>query len=141
MRVGYRWRSTPLSPTTWVGIEVDPESVGFGETVEAHFACSSVARDYPKTLSVTNRIGVAAKLQTVATILALRMAKAIGWKDARDVIGKAECFANAWGPLPIGVITESSIKQVDAALEDTRVETATWLVLVDLLRLIEGVRP
>lgn len=51
--------STPLGPTTWVGIEVDPSSLGFGETVEAHFAYQSATRDYPKVLSVTNRIGLA----------------------------------------------------------------------------------
>lgn len=141
MKLEARWASTPLSPTTWVGIEVDPSSLGFGETVEAHFAYRSAAQDYPKALSVTYRIGLVAKLQTAATILALRMAKARGWRDARDIIGEAEVFAAAWGPLPVSLVTAESVKVVDAALDDMRGEPTSGLVLIDLLRLIEGVRP
>lgn len=141
MKLEVRWASTPLSPTTWVGIEVDPSSLGFSETVEAHFAYQSAAQDYPKALSVTHRIGLVAKLQMVATILALRMAKARGWRDARDIIGKAEVFAAAWGALPVSLVTAESVKVVDAALDDRRGEPTSELVLIDLLRLIEGVRP
>ena len=141
MKLEARWASTPLSPTTWVGIEVDPSSLGFCETAEAYFAYQSAAQDYPKPLSVTNRIGLVAKLQTVATILALRMAKARGWRDARDIIGKAEVFAAAWGAIPVSLVTAESVKVVDAALDDRRGEPTTELVLIDLLRLIEGVRP
>ena len=141
MRLEARWASTPLSPTTWIGIGTDPASIGFAETAEAHFAYASAARDYPRVLSVANRIGLANKLQTVATILALRMSRAQGWRDARDVINEAGAFAFAWGPLPIGLVTAESIEWVDAALDDMRGETTTELVLIDLLRLIEGVRP
>ena len=141
MKLEARWASTPLSPTTWVGIEVDPSAVGPGETTEAYFAYLSAACDYPEELSVTNRIGMVTKLQAVATILALRMAKVRGWRDARDIIGKAEDFAAAWGTIPISLVTAESAKVVDAALDDMRGELTTELVLIDLLRLIEGVRP
>lgn len=141
MNIEARLATIPLSPTNWVGIEVDPSTLGFGETVEAFFAYQSVQRDYPKVLSVTNRIGVVAKLQVVATILSLRMAKVRGWRDARDIIGKAHTFATAWGPLPIGIATAESLQGVAAALDDPHGEQTTELVLIDLLRLIEGVRP
>lgn len=120
---------------------MDPSTLGFSETVEAHFAYQSILRDYPRALSVTNRIGVATKLQVVATILSLRLAKVRGWRDARDVIGKAHTFATAWGPLPISIATTESLLWVDAALDDLHGEQTTELVLIDLLRLIEGVRP
>lgn len=141
MKLEARWARTPLSPTNWVGVEVDPSTLGFGETVEAFFAYQSIPCDYPKVLSVTNRIGVVAKLQVVATILALRMAKVRGRRDARDIIGKAHTFATAWGPLPISIVTAESLQWVAAALDDLRGEQTTELVLIDLLRLIEGVRP
>lgn len=141
MNIEARWASTPTSPTTWVGIEVSPSTIKGSETVEAHFAYYSLVHYYPKVLSVTNRIGMVARLQVVATILALRMAKVRGWRDARDIIGKAEALAAAWGPLPIGLATTESIKVVDAALDDLQGEPTTELVLVDLLRLLEGVRP
>lgn len=141
MNIEARWATTPLSPTTWTGIEVDPSTIGFGETVEAHFAYQSLVHDYPKALSVTNRIGMVTKLQAVATILALRMAKVRGLRDARDIIGKAEVFAAAWGPLPTSLVTAESTGGVDAALDDLHGEPTTELVLIDLLRLIEGVRP
>lgn len=107
----------------------------------AFFAYQSLVRDYPKVLSVTNRIGVAAKLRVVATILALRLAKARGWRDARDIIGKAHTFATAWGPLPISLVTAESTRVVNEVLDDLRGEQTTELVLLDLLRLTEGVRP
>lgn len=141
MKLEARWATTPLAPTTWVGIEVDPSTIGFGETVEALFAYRGVVCHYPERLSVTNRIGLAAKLQTVAVILALRMARVRGWRDARDIIGKAEVFAAAWGPLPTSLATPASTKVVDAALDDTVGAPTTELVLIDLLRLIDGVRP
>lgn len=140
MKLEARRSSTAINPRTWVGIEVDPSTIGFGETVEAHFGYQSLVMDYPKVLSVTNRIGMATKLQMVATILALRMAKARGWRDARDIIGKAEVLAAAWGPLPISLITPESVRVVDAAVDDPWGGSTTELVLVDLLRLIEGVR-
>lgn len=136
-----RWATAPISPTTRVGIEANPSTIGFFETAEAHFAYQSLVRDYPKVLSITSRIGMVTKLQAVATILSLRMAKVLGWRDARDVIGKAHTFATAWGPLPIELITTKSAGAVDAALDDLRGEPTTELVLIDLLRLIEGVRP
>lgn len=141
MSIEARWATTPISPTTWVGIEANPSTIGLGETVEAHFAYQSLVRDYPKVLSVTNRIGMVTKLQAVATILSLRMAKVLGWRDARDIIGKASAFADAWGPLPISLATPASAKVVGAALDDLRGGPFSELVLIDLLRLIEGVRP
>ena len=141
MSIEARRATTPISPTTWVGIEADPSTIGFGETVEAHFAYQSLVCGYPKVLSVTNRIGMVTKLQAVATILSLRMAKVLGWRDARDIIGKASAFADAWGPLPIDLITAKSAGAVDAAIDDSHGEPTTELVLIDLLRLIEGVRP
>ena len=141
MNIEACWATNPLSPTTWAGIEVDPSTIRFGEKVEAHLMYRSLVRDYPEVLSVTNRIGMVTKLQAVATILALRMAKVRGWRDARDIIGKAEVFAAAWGPLPISLVTAESTRVVDDALDDLRGEPTTGLVLVDLLRLIEGVRP
>ena len=141
MKPEARWATVPLSPATWTGIEVDPSTVRFGETVEARLAYQSIARDYPKALSVTSRIGIVTKLQAVATILALRMAGVRGRRNARVIIGKAGVFAAAWGPLPISLVTAESAGVVEDALDDLRGEPTTELVLIDLLRLIEGVRP
>lgn len=136
-----RKASQPLRPEFWLGLEIDPSSVPFPETVEAHFAYTEVARDYPKAISPTNRIGIIGKLQTVATILALRISRELGIPDARSLMRFAGMSAKVLGPLPISIVTPETVAVVDDALDCVLPEDVAALILSDLLRLIEGVRP
>lgn len=138
---GLRRESQPLRPENWVGLEVDPEGVSFAETAEARFAYKRVATDYPKVISLTNRIGIAANLQVPATILALHMSREFRVGDARLLMLNAHSTAKALGPLPISLATAETAPVVDAAIEFAMDDIAVPWVLVDLLRLIEGVRP
>ena len=138
---GFRRGSQPLRPGDWVGLEVDPEGVPSAETAEAHFAYRRVATDYPKAVSLTNRIGMAAELQVTATILALHMSREFRVGDARLLMLSAHSTAKALGPLPISLATAETAPVVDAALEFAMDDIAVPWVLVDLLRLIEGLRP
>ena len=136
-----RRASQPLHPEFWVGLELPPEDVPFPETVEAHFAYNEVARDYPKAISLTNRIGVIGKLQIVATILALHISREQGIPDARSLMRFSGMSARVLGPLPISIVTPESVAVVDDALDGVLPEDVAALILSDLLRLIEGVRP
>ena len=100
-----RKASQPLRPEFWLGLEIDPSSVPFPETVEAHFAYTEVARDYPKAISLTNRIGIIGKLQIVATILALHISRELGRPDARTLMRFSGISAKELGPLPISIVT------------------------------------
>lgn len=137
----FRHNSQPLRPENWVGLEVDPEGVSFAETAEAHFAYRRVAVVCPKAISLTNRIGIAAGLQVTATILALHMSREFRVGDARLLMLNAYSTAKSLGPLPISLATAETVPAVDAALEFAMDDIAVPWVLVDLLRLIEGVRP
>ena len=138
---GYRRESQPLRPESWVGLEVDPGGVLFTETGEGRFAYRRAATDYPKALSLTNRISMAAELQVTATILALHMSREFRVGDARLLMLNAHSTAKALGPLPISMVTEETVPVVHAAIEFAMDDIAVPWVLVDLLRLIEGVRP
>ena len=140
-RYAARRASQPLAPMYWVGLELDPASVPFPETVEAHFAYRGVACDYPKTISLTNRIGVVGNLQVTATILALHLSRELGLSDARTHMRLAWASAQALGPLPISLVTPESVQLVDDALDAVLPTDVSAMVLIDLLRLIEGVRP
>mgnify|MGYP000904400070 FL=1 len=136
-----RRASQPLHPELWVGLELPPEDVPFPATAEAHFAYNEVARDYPKAISVANRIDIVGKLQVVATILALHVSRELGLPDARSLMRLSWSAARAQGPLPISTVTPETVAVVDDALGLVFSRDVTALVLVDLLRLIEGVRP
>lgn len=138
---GFRRESQPLRPESWVGLEVDPGGVLFAETAEARLAYKQVATDYPKVISLTNRIGIAANLQVTATILALHMSREFRVGDARLLMLNAHRTAKALGPLPISLVTEETEPVVYAAIGSAMDDIAVPWVLVDLLRLIEGVRP
>ena len=138
---GWRRASQPLRPEYWPGLEVDPGDLLYPDTVEAHFAYSGVAHDYPKAISLTNRIWIVNQLQTTATILSLHMARKFGADDARDVVRLAMESATKWGPLPISVVTPATVCVVDYALDTVLPEEVIALILIDLLRIIEGVRP
>ena len=140
-RYAARRASQPLDPAHWVGLELDPASIPFPETVEAHFAYREVARDYPKAISLTNRIGIVGKLQVAATILALHLSRELGLSDARTHMRLAWASAQVMGPLPISIVTPESVQLVDDALDAALPTGVSALVLIDLLRLIEGVRP
>lgn len=140
-RYAARRASQPLGPMYWVGLELDPASIPFPETVEAHFAYREVASDYPRVISLTNRIGIVGKLQVTATILALHLSRELGLSDARTHMRLAWASAQVMGPLPISLVTPESVRWVDDALESVMPADASALVLIDLLRLIEGVRP
>lgn len=136
-----RRASQPLDPPRWVGLEIDPATLPFTETVEAHFAYREVAWDYPKAISLTNRIGIVGKLQVTATILAHHISRELGLSDARTHMRLAWASAQAVGPLPISIVTPESVQLVDDALDAVLPTYVSALVLIDLLRLIEGVRP
>jgi hypothetical protein len=138
---GFRRESQPLRPESWVGLEVDPRGVSFVETIEARSAYRRVATDYPKAIGPTNRIGIAAYLQVTATILALHMSREFRVGDARLLMLNAHSTAKVLGPLPISLVTEETVPAVCAAIEFAMDDIAVPWVLVDLLRLIEGVRP
>lgn len=138
---GFRRDSQPLRPESWVGLEVDPGDVSFVEIIEAHSAYMQVATDHPKAISLTNRIGIAANLQVTATILALHMSREFRVGDARLLMLNAHSTAKALGPLPISLVTVETVPAVYAAIEFAMDDIAVPWVLVDLLRLIEGVRP
>ena len=138
---GGRRASQPLDPTSWVGLELDPATVPFPETVEAHFAYAEVARDYPKAISLTNRIGIVGKLQVTATVLALHISRELSLSDARIHMRLAWASAQVMGPLPISLVTPESVRWVDDALDAALPTSVSAIVLIDLLRLIEGVRP
>lgn len=125
----------------WVGLELDPASIPFPETVEAHFAYREVAFDYPKAISLTNRIGIVGKLQVAATILALHLSRELRLSDARTHMRLAWASAQAMGSLPISLVTPESVQLVDDALDAVLPTDVSTLVLIDLLRLIEGARP
>lgn len=137
------WRkaSQPFCPEFWLGLEIDPSSVQFPETVEAHLAYTEVARDYPKAISLTNRIGVIGRLQIVATILALHTSRELGIPNARSLMYFSWMSAKVLGPLPISIVTPETVAVVDDALDCVLPEDVATLILSDLLRLIEGVRP
>ena len=136
-----RKASQPLRPGFWLGLEIDPSSVPPPETVEAHFAYAEVARDYPKAISLTNRIGIIGKLQTVAAILALHISRELGIPDARSLMRFSWMSAKVLGPLPISIATPETVVVIDDALDSVLPEDVAALILNDLLRLIEGVRP
>lgn len=138
---GERRESQPLRPELWIGLELDPENVPFPETVEGRYAYNEVAQDYPKAISLTNRIGIVGKLQTVATILALHTTRDLGQSDARAYMLLANASATAMRPLPISIATPETVEVVDNALDGVLPIDVVTLVLIDLLRLIEGVRP
>lgn len=136
-----RRASQPLHPELWVGLELPPEDVPFPETVEAHLAYNEVARDFPKAISITNRIGIVGRLQVVATILALHVSREMGLPDARSLMRLSWSAAKAQGPLPISTVTPETVAVVGDALDLVLSRDVAALILVDLLRLIEGVRP
>lgn len=138
---GFRRESQPLRPESWVGLEVDPGGVSFLETIEANSAYRRAATAYPKAISLTNRIGIAADLQVTATILALHMSREFRVGDARLLMLNAHSTAKSLGPLPISLVTVETVPAVCAAIEFAMDDIAVPWVLVDLLRLIEGVRP
>lgn len=136
-----RKESQPLRSEFWLGLDTDPSSVSFCETVEAHLAYAEVARDYPKAISLTNRIGIIGKLQTTATTLALHISRELGIPDARPLMRFSGMIAKVLGPLPISIVTPETVAVVDDALNSNLPEDVATLILGDLLRLIEGVRP
>lgn len=138
---GFRRESQPLRPESWVGLEVDPGGASFVETNEARSAYGRAATDYPPAIGLTNRIGIAADLQVAATILALHMSREFRVGDARLLMLNAHSTAKALGPLPISLVTEETATVVCAAIEFAMDDIAVPWVLIDLLRLIEGVRP
>jgi hypothetical protein len=138
---GFRRESQPLRPESWVGLEVDPGGVSFLETIEANSAYRRAATAYPKAISLTNRIGIAADLQVTATVLALHMSREFRVGDARLLMLNAHSTAKSLGPLPISLVTVETVPAVCAAIEFAMDDIAVPWVLVDLLRLIEGVRP
>ena len=138
---GFRRESQPLRPESWVVLEVDPGGVSFVETSEARSAYRRAATEYPQEIGLTNRIGIAANLQVTATILALHMSREFRVGDARLLMLNAHSTAKALGPLPISLVTEETAPVVYAAIEFAMDDIAVPWVLVDLLRLIEGVRP
>lgn len=138
---GGRKASPPLRPEFWLELQPEPLSVSPAETAEAHSAYSEVARDCPKVISLTNRIGVIGKLQTVATVLALRISRERDIPDARTLVRLYGMYSRMLGPLPISIITPETVAVVDDALDGVLPDGVAALILSDLLRLIEGVRP
>lgn len=137
----FRRESQPLKPEYWVGAEVRPARVTFYETAEASSAYRRVAEDHPKAISTTNRIHILSGLQEAATVLALQMAREFRVGDARLLLKGALQEAEVLGPLPIALATIDSVEIVDRALRFDMDDIAVPWVLIDLLRLIEGVRP
>ena len=136
-----RKESQPLRPEFWLGLEIDPSSIPFPETAEARLAYTEVAGDYPKVISLTNRIGIIGKLQIVATILALHISQELGLPDARALMRFSGVSAKALGPLPISIVTPETAEAVADALYGVLPEDIATLILCDILRIIEGVRP
>lgn len=133
--------SQPLRPEFWPGLEIDPSSIPFPEAAEARLTYAEVAEDYPKAISRTNRIGIIGRLQIVATILALHISRELGLPDARTLMRFSGVSAKALGPLPISIVTPETAEMVSDALYGVLPEDVAALILSDLLRLIEGVRP
>ena len=138
---GFRRQSQPMRPEYWVGAEVAPGEVSFAETPGASLAYRRVADGHSKVAGLANRISTAADLQSTATILALHIAREFSVGDARLLLKAAHKEAAALGPLPISAATEASCSIVDRALNFDMEDIAIPCVLVDLLRLIDGVRP